>query len=60
MRIVTEHQDSVRCYQLFAAYENEYFGRILFDMQNYWIYDGTILSIDEQEQLAKFIIKWNN
>ncbi|WP_448698339.1 hypothetical protein ACFGVR_16100 [Mucilaginibacter sp. AW1-3] len=60
VRIVFEIEGTIRCYQLYAAYEREYYGRILFDVQNYWIYDGSILNIDEQEHLAKFIIKWNN
>ncbi|MBS1530797.1 MAG: hypothetical protein JSU01_10845 [Bacteroidetes bacterium] len=47
-------------YNLYHAFENdpEYLGRILFDEEGYWIYDGSILSITEQEQLAKFIINY--
>ncbi|MDB5145931.1 MAG: hypothetical protein JWQ66_4646 [Mucilaginibacter sp.] len=42
-------------YHLHAAFEEEDLGRILFDAQGYWIYDGDSLSIAEQEQLARFI-----
>jgi hypothetical protein len=35
-----------------------YLGRILFDSEGYWIYDGSILTIAEQEHLAKFIIDY--
>jgi hypothetical protein len=45
-------------YDLYAAFEStsENLGRILFDQQGYWIYDGDTLSIAEQEQVAKFIM----
>ena len=33
-------------------------GRILFDAKGYWIYDGQVLSIAEQEQVAKFIMNY--
>jgi hypothetical protein len=47
-------------YNLYHAFDDspEYLGRILFDWEGYWIYDGSILSIAEQEQLAKFIIDY--
>ncbi|SKB32085.1 hypothetical protein [Daejeonella lutea] len=47
-------------YELFTAYsENpDYFGRILFDTEGFWIYDGDVLTIAEQEQVAKFIINF--
>jgi hypothetical protein len=47
-------------YELFTAYsENpDYFGRILFDTEGYWIYDGDVLTIAEQEQVAKFIVNY--
>jgi hypothetical protein len=53
----TESKDAELCYDLFTAYDEkpDYLGRILFDVQGYWIYDGDTVSIDEQEQLAKFI-----
>jgi hypothetical protein len=29
-----------------------FIGRILFDSEDNWIYDGTLLSVEEQEELA--------
>src|SRR4051812_18775706 len=48
----------VIAYNLYNAFDEHaaYLGRILFDLNGYWIYDGSVMSIDEQEQLAKFII----
>jgi hypothetical protein len=48
----------VIAYNLYNAFNerSDYLGRILFDAKGYWIYDGSDMSIDEQEQLAKFII----
>jgi hypothetical protein len=54
-------------YRLYIAYGSlkgdlpddqnpDYLGRILFDAEGYWIYDREILTVIEQEQLAKFII----
>jgi hypothetical protein len=50
----------VIAYNLYNAFEENpgYLGRILFDSEGYWIYDGSILSIAEQEQVAKFIIDY--
>ena len=47
-------------YKLFTAYSEtpDFLGRILFDTQGYWIYDGDVLTISEQEQVAKFIINY--
>jgi len=55
-----ECKDAVLAYLIYTAYDEEpdYLGRILFDAQGYWIYDGQILSINEQEQLAKFIVNY--
>jgi hypothetical protein len=62
VRIVLDLEcgDALLCYQLFTAYDEnpDYLGRILFDEQGYWIYDGQTLTIAEQEQLAKFIINY--
>ncbi|WP_259065697.1 hypothetical protein HDF24_02605 [Mucilaginibacter sp. X4EP1] len=62
VRIVldAENKESVTSYQLYTAYEAnpDYLGRILFDANGYWIYDGNTLAIAEQEQLAKFIINY--
>jgi hypothetical protein len=60
VRIVPELEsvDSVLAYLLYTAYDVKpvYLGRILFDKQGYWIYDGDDLAVAEQEQVAKFII----
>lgn len=53
--IDAENKDATLVYQLYKAYEAEYLGRILFDPEGYWIYDGDLLTVDEQEQLGKFI-----
>jgi hypothetical protein len=47
-------------YNLYHAFDenSEYLGRILFDEGGYWIYDGSVLSIAEQEQLANFIVDY--
>jgi hypothetical protein len=49
-----------QCYELYPAYENceGHIGRVLFDVQGYWIYDGSDLDIAEQEQVAAFIIHY--
>ena len=48
------------CYRLYTSFEEnpENLGRILFDAQGYWIYDGNELSVIEQEQVASFIINY--
>jgi len=53
-----ESYDTVTAYHLYPAFEEnpDYLGSILFDRNGYWIYDGELLSIGEQEQLAEFII----
>lgn len=55
-----ENDGPVLSYSLFTAFEQnpDYLGRILFDAKGYWIYDGDILTITEQEQLARFIINY--
>ena len=55
-----ECKDAELCYKLFTAYDEspDYLGRILFDPQHYWIYDGSTLSVQEQEQVAAFIINY--
>jgi hypothetical protein len=42
-------------YQLYDALEERTIGRILFDADGNWIYDGTALNIGEQEEVAGFI-----
>jgi len=39
-------------YQLYDALQERNIGRILFDADGNWIYDGTALNIDEQEYIA--------
>lgn len=48
------------CYHLYTAFEDnpDYLGRVLFDAQGYWIYDGNDLTVTEQEQVARFIINY--
>ena len=62
IRVVPDHpdRDASQCYQLYTAFDEmpDNLGRILFDEQGYWIYDGDQLSIAEQEQLADFIINY--
>jgi len=50
----------MQCYELYTSFENtpDNLGRILFDSEGFWIYDGYHLSINEQEQLAGFIIHY--
>ena len=47
-------------YQLYTAFAEcpDELGRILFDAQGCWIYDGSTLSVAEQEQVANFIIHY--
>jgi hypothetical protein len=47
--------DAALVYNLYTAFEADFLGRILFDDQGYWIYDGNELTVSEQEQLGKFI-----
>jgi hypothetical protein len=62
IRVVLEERngEAVTAYKLYTAFDEqpEFLGRILFDRQNYWIYDGELLTISEQEQVAKFIINY--
>ncbi|MFD0833599.1 hypothetical protein ACFQZN_18380 [Mucilaginibacter boryungensis] len=51
----TECPDAALVYHLYVAVDEAYLGRILFDNAGYWIYDGEVLTVDEQEQLGKFI-----
>lgn len=48
------------CYVLYTAFEEnpDCLGKILFDENGYWIYDGEMLSVEEQEQVARFIINY--
>ena len=67
VRVIPDVQcvDAVLVYNLYSAYEMDYLGRILFDDQGYWIYEGEVLTVAEQEQLGKFILHnmevlWNS
>jgi hypothetical protein len=51
----TQCDDAALVYNLYTAFEADSLGRILFDEQGYWIYDGDILTVTEQEQLGRFI-----
>jgi hypothetical protein len=55
-----ENEGKVQSYQLYIAFDEnpDYLGKILFDVHGYWIYDGEVLTVAEQEQLAKFIINY--
>lgn len=54
-----KNEGRVTSYELFVAYDYpEYLGRILFDENGFWIYDGIVFSVQEQEQLAAFIINY--
>jgi hypothetical protein len=67
--VIPDMENEITVYRLYIAYgakrdslpddkNPDYLGRILFDAQNYWIYDGDAFTITEQEQLAKFIINY--
>ena len=49
-----------QCYELYTSFEQtpDNLGRILFDCDGYWIYDGYHLQVTEQEQIASFIINY--
>ena len=42
-------------YQLYDAMEERPIGRILVDSNDHWIYDGSVLNVCEQEDVAGFI-----
>jgi len=54
-RWIRVFSDSGEGYTLYDALAERNVGRILFDANANWIYDGTALSIDEQEEIAGFI-----
>ncbi|WP_143013886.1 hypothetical protein [Mucilaginibacter sp. OK268] len=62
VRIIPDrfYQKAAQCYRLYTAFDEDpdELGCILFDAQGYWIYDGDLLSVGEQEQLADFIINY--
>jgi hypothetical protein len=52
VRILPEDGQAYRLYDPLNELE---LGRILFDAADYWIYDGEVLDIDEQEDMAGLI-----
>ncbi|UEG54196.1 hypothetical protein LLH06_04330 [Mucilaginibacter daejeonensis] len=59
IRILPDNDHTgVQCYLLYTAYEaySECLGRILFDANGFWIYDGDQLTVDQQEQVARLIM----
>jgi hypothetical protein len=42
-------------YALFDVVSGAAIGRILVDEADNWIYDGSVLNVDEQEEVAVFI-----
>jgi hypothetical protein len=42
-------------YQLYDVLREIAIGRILFDADDNWIYDGNVLTVDEQEDVVGFI-----
>lgn len=47
--------DNGEGYDLYDALAERFIGRILFDAEDNWIYDGQVLSIEEQEEVAGLI-----
>lgn len=47
--------DNSEGYHLYDALAERFIGRILFDAEDNWIYDGQVLSIEEQEEVAGLI-----
>jgi hypothetical protein len=62
VRIVadTANNENAQRYLLYTAFDEnpDSMGKILFDVNGYWIYDGENLSVEEQEQVARFIINY--
>jgi hypothetical protein len=42
-------------YHLYDVSQEVFIGRILFDPDDYWIYDGDLLTVAEQDDVAGFI-----
>lgn len=54
-------EEGVLEYQLFnhsenADFENIFLGKLLYDLEDNWIYEGKVLSAGEQKQVADFIL----
>jgi hypothetical protein len=52
VRVLPDNGDG---YQLYDALEGRFIGRILFDSEDNWIYDGEVLNVEEQEEVAGLI-----
>jgi hypothetical protein len=52
LHILPDHGEG---YRLFDPLEGRELGRILFDEAGNWIYDGDLLTVDEQEEAAGII-----
>ena len=52
VRILPDQGDG---YRLYDPLEELFMGRILFDRDDNWIYDGSFLSVNEQEEVAGLI-----
>lgn len=48
--------DSGEGYTLHDLVYGSALGRVLVDGDNYWIYDGNVLSLDEQDEVAGQIV----
>ena len=44
--------ETVTSYQLFEPLYGQELGKLLFDQEDNWIYDGQLLDVDEQEDVA--------
>lgn len=54
-RWVRIYPDRGEGYKLYDALQERPIGRMLFDADGNWIYDGSVLTIEEQEELAGVI-----
>lgn len=52
VRILPDEGEGYQLYDLLAEHS---VGRLLFDADDNWIYDGGILAIEEQEDIAGFV-----
>ncbi len=59
LRIIRRPEGKASAFVLLRAYDMgaPALGKILFDENGYWIYDGDELLVEEQEQMATFIVK---
>jgi GNAT superfamily N-acetyltransferase len=61
IRIIPGNTGEYQLYDALAEHRNSvYLGRLLFDAQMNWIYDGEQLRIPEQEELAGYITDYAN